>query len=90
MAEPQMLTAKDLATKAGISPAVLRKLLRQEFNRAGKTTVEGNRSEYRFSPNDPVIKQIIARAKELKEQGSMEKTTEAVNDTIKEENANGA
>ena len=62
------LTAGELAQKAGVSPAVLRKLLRKEFNRVGKTVVDGNRSEYRFNLNDPVTKQIIARAKELKEQ----------------------
>ena len=66
--EPKSLTARELAQKAGLSPAVLRKLLRQEFNRVGKVLVEGNRSEYRFNLNDAVTKQIIARAKELKEQ----------------------
>ncbi len=66
--ETKLLTARELAEKAGVSPAVLRKLLRQEFNRAGKVLVEGNRSEYRFDPNDAVTKQIIARAKVLKEQ----------------------
>jgi hypothetical protein len=40
-------------------------MLRKEFNRAGKTLVEGNRSEYRFDPNDTVTKDIIAKAKEL-------------------------
>ena len=66
--EPKLLSARELAVKAGVSPAVLRKLLRKEFNRAGKTVVEGNRSEYRFNLNDAVTKQVIARAKELKEQ----------------------
>jgi hypothetical protein len=65
--ETKMLTARELADKAGISPTVLRSLLRKEFNRAGKTLVEGNRAEYRFNPNDAVTKQIIARAKALKE-----------------------
>ena len=63
MAEVKMLTAKDLAEKAGISPTDLRKLLRKEFNRAGKTKVEGNRMEYRFDPNDPTVKRIIDRVK---------------------------
>jgi len=67
MAEHKMLTAKELATKAGISPAVLRRLLRQKFNRVGKTKVENNRSKYRFNPNDTVTKQIIPRAKATKE-----------------------
>ncbi len=89
MAEPKMLTARDLAAKAGISPAVLRKLLRQEFNRAGKTTIESNRSEYRFNPSDPVTKQIIARAKALKEQASQEKKSELVTESAKEVKANG-
>lgn len=89
MAEPKMLTARELAVKAGISPAVLRKLLRQEFNRAGKTTVEGNRSEYRFNPSDPVTKQIIARVKALKEQTQKEKVIEPVTESIKEVKANG-
>jgi hypothetical protein len=84
-----MLTARELAAKAGISPAVLRKLLRQEFNRAGKTVVEGNRSEYRFNPNDPVTKQIITRAKTLKEQVSQKKTTEPVSESAKEVTTNG-
>ena len=59
----ELLTAKQLAEKAGISPIELRKLHRKEFNRAGKTKVEGNRMEYRFDPNDPTVKQIIDRAK---------------------------
>ena len=63
--ETKLLTAKELAEKAGVSPQVLRKMLRKEFNRAGKTLVEGNRSEYRFDPNDPVTKDIVAKAKEL-------------------------
>ena len=66
--ETKLLTARELSVKAGVSPAVLRKLLRQEFNRVGKVLVEGNRSEYRFNLTDAVTKQIIARAKELKEQ----------------------
>ena len=61
----KLLTARELADKAGVSPPVLRKLLRKEFNRAGKTLVEGNRAEYRFDPNNPVTKEIIARAKAL-------------------------
>jgi hypothetical protein len=40
-------------------------MLRKEFNRAGKTLVEGHRSEYRFDPNDTVTTDIIAKAKEL-------------------------
>jgi len=59
----ELLTAKDLAEKAGISPADLRKLIRKEFNRAGKTKVEGNRMEYRFNPSNPIVKQIIDRVK---------------------------
>jgi hypothetical protein len=66
--ETKMLTARELAEKAGISPALLRKLLRKEFNRAGKTVIEGNRQEYRFNPSDAVTKEIIVRAKALKEQ----------------------
>jgi hypothetical protein len=65
MTEVKMLTAKQLAEKAGVSPADLRKLLRKEFNRAGKTKVEGNRMEYRFASNDPIVKQIIEKAKTL-------------------------
>ena len=61
MAEIKMLTARDLAEKAGISPVELRKLLRKEFNRSGKTKVEGNRMEYRFDSNDPIVKQIIEK-----------------------------
>lgn len=84
--ETKLLSARELAQKAGVSPAVLRKLLRKEFNRACKTVVEGNRSEYRFNLNDAVTKQIIARAKELKEQPKEPQTsTEPVNETTIEE-----
>ena len=58
-----MLTVKDLSEKAGITPTELRKLLRKEFNRPGKTEVEGNCMEYRFDFNDPTVKQIIDRVK---------------------------
>ena len=64
----ELLTAKQLAEKAGISPIELRKLLRKEFNRAGKTKVEGNRMEYRFAANDPIVKQIVEKAKTLAEE----------------------
>jgi hypothetical protein len=63
--ETKLLTAKELAERAGVSPQALRKIVRKEFNRAGKTLVEGNRSEYRFDPNNTVTKDIIAKAKEL-------------------------
>jgi hypothetical protein len=65
MTEVKMLTAKQLAEKAGVSPAELRKLLRKEFDRAGKTKVEGNRMEYRFAASDPIVKQIVDKAKAL-------------------------
>jgi len=57
------MVARDLAEKAGIPSTELRKLLRKEFNRVGKIKVEGNRMEYRFTPNDPVVKQIVDKAK---------------------------
>ena len=63
MVEVKVLTAKQLAEKAGVSPAELRKLLRKEFDRAGKTKVEGYRMEYRFAANDPIVKQIMEKAK---------------------------
>jgi hypothetical protein len=63
MTEVKMLTAKQLAEKAGVNPAELRKLLRKEFNRAGKTKVEGNRMEYRFAASDPIVKQIMEKAR---------------------------
>jgi DNA replication protein DnaD len=63
MAEAKILTVKDLAEKVGITPVELRKLLRKEFNQAGKTKVEGNRMEYRFDPNDPIVKQIMEKVK---------------------------
>jgi len=63
--ETKLLTAKELADKAGVTPQVLRKLLHKKFNRAGKTLMEGNRAEYRFDPKNPVTKDIIAEAKEL-------------------------
>ena len=59
----ELLTVKDLAEKAGINPIDLRNFLRKEFNRTGKTKVEGNRMEYRFDPNDPIVKQIMDRIK---------------------------
>ena len=34
--ETKLLTAKELAEKAGVSPQVLRKTLRKEFNRAAR------------------------------------------------------
>ena len=87
--ETKSLTARELAQKAGVSPAVLRKLLREVFNRVGKTVVEGNRSEYRFNLTDAVTKQIIARAKELKEQSKEPQTsTEPVNEPVVEEKSN--
>lgn len=70
----KQLTAKEIAEKAGISPANLRKLLRKEFNRVGKTKVEGNRLEYRFDPNDPTTKQIIGRAKDQSTKKAKEKS----------------
>lgn len=64
MTQPKkLLTAKELAEKAGIKPTALRKLLRKEFKGTGKTQVEGNRVEYRFDPDDPIVKQIINRVK---------------------------
>ncbi len=89
MAESKILTARELAVKAGITPAALRKLLRQEFNRAGKTVVEGNRSEYRFNLSDPVTKQIIARAKKLREEASQAKTPEPETDSKEEVKVDG-
>jgi hypothetical protein len=38
------------------------RLLRKEFNRAGKTE-GGICGQYRFDPDDPIVKQIIDRAK---------------------------
>jgi len=58
--ENKLITAKELAERAGISPQVPRKMLRKEFNRAGKTLVEGNRPEYRFDLSDTVTKSIIS------------------------------
>lgn len=72
MVETKTLTAKDLADKAGITPAELRKILRKEFNRTGKTKVEGNRMEYRFTSNDPIVKQIMEKVKSQ----TVEKATE--------------
>jgi len=73
----QLLTAKDLAEKAGIRPVELRKLLRKEFNRAGKTKVEGNRLEYRFDPNDPIVKQIVDRVKNKPDEKPKSEKTES-------------
>ena len=73
----ELLTAKDLAEKAGISPTDLRKLIRKKFNRFGKTKVEGNRMEYRFDPNDPIVKQILTRVKELTAEKAKEKSEQS-------------
>ena len=72
----QLLTSKDLAEKAGISPVELRKLLRKEFNRTGKTKVEGNRMEYRFDPSDPIVKQVIDRVKNKPDEKPKSEKTE--------------
>jgi hypothetical protein len=63
MTQPKMLTAHDLAEKAGITPAKLRRILRSKFNRAGKTEVGQKRNEYRFDSTDPLVKEIIAQVK---------------------------
>jgi len=63
MTQPKTLTAHDLAEKAGITPTKLRRLLGNKFNRAGKTEVGQKHIEYRFDPNDPVVKQILTQAK---------------------------
>jgi len=72
-----ILTVKDLAEKAGISPTELRKLLRKEFNRTGKTKVEGNRMEYRFDPNDPIVKKIMNRIKSQQVEKSKSRNPES-------------
>ena len=59
----ETITVEQLAEKAGKTPTDLRKLLRKEFNRTGKTKVEGNRMEYRFDSNDPIVKKIMERVK---------------------------
>ena len=41
----ELLTAKGLAEKAGIRPSNIRKLLRKEFNRAGKTNVKAKQTK---------------------------------------------
>ena len=71
------MVARDLAEKAGIPSTELRKLLRKEFNRLGKTKVEGNRMEYRFIPNDPMVKQIVDRAKAVVTEKATEEEAEA-------------
>ncbi|HEX76740.1 MAG TPA: hypothetical protein G4O12_09225 [Dehalococcoidia bacterium] len=92
--ETKLLAARELAEKAGVSTAVITKLLRKEFNRAGKTLVEGNRSGYRFNLNEDVPKQIIARAKTFKKQPKdvhtlTEILPEQVNEPIIEAKSNG-
>ena len=92
--ETKLLTARELAEKSGVSPAVLRKLLRKEFNRAGKTFIEGNRAEYRFNLNDAATKQIIVRTKVFTEQPqepqiSNENPPEPLNESTIEVKSNG-
>ena len=43
--ESKLLTAKELADKAGISPAMLRRILRKHFNGVGKAKVNGDDKE---------------------------------------------
>lgn len=69
MAETKLLTARQLAEKAGIDHRVLRRIIRKCFKGIGKTQVEGKRSEYHFDPNDQTTKDILAKVKELKPKG---------------------
>ena len=87
MTEPKMLTAKDLADKAGITPAELRKLLRKDFDRVGKVKVEGNRMEYRFAPNDPVVKQIIQKVKDQAVEKAKEQEAQTKQEKVEPEKA---
>jgi len=52
-----------------MNPVELGELLYRECNRAGKTKVEGNRIEYRLAYNEPIVKQIVEKAKTLAEKG---------------------
>ena len=68
-----LLTARQLAEKAGIDHRVLRRIIRKYFKGAGKTQVKGKRYEYRFDPNEQSTKDILAKVKELKPKGQVKK-----------------
>ena len=41
----------------------MRRIIRKNFKGLGKVSVEGNRREYRFDPNEPVTQEIMAECK---------------------------
>jgi len=66
MTETKLLTAKELADETGVSPQVLRKLLRKDFDQVHQTlVVEGDQAKCISVPVPSVTKDITARAKEL-------------------------
>ena len=73
--EPKMLSAKELADMAGIPPTALRRILRKHFNGVGKAKVNGDDkpAEYRFEAGSQTVKDILAKAKEPKSNGSKAK-----------------
>jgi hypothetical protein len=59
--EEKFLSAKDLAQMAGVEPIVLRRTLRTNF--AGKIPRVDGGKQYRIKSTDPLVKEIIAKAK---------------------------
>jgi hypothetical protein len=59
--EVKFLSAKDLAQMAGVEPTVLRKTLRSSF--AGKIPRDRDGRQYRIKSSDPLVEEIIAKAK---------------------------
>jgi len=52
--DARLLTARELSAKAGVTPQVLGKLLRREFDQKGKPKGDSNKPKYRFDLNAPV------------------------------------
>lgn len=57
--------ARELAAKAGVTPRVLRKPLRREFDQKDKTKVHSNRLEYCFHLSARATHGPIARLESL-------------------------
>jgi len=58
--EKEFITLKQLANRANVKPAVLRRILRSRFPRKDK------RNNYRWQPNDPQIELILKAVKNSK------------------------
>ncbi len=62
--EEKFLTAKDLATMAGVEPRELRRCLRTHFaNRLATTKGANGMKTYQIKANDPIVKEVLAKLK---------------------------